>query len=426
MDKGRLTNKIFFTILIVFVYRIGTYIPIPLIDLGKLASFASVARSGIFGLLDTFSGGSISRAAIFGLGVMPYITSSIVIQLVTAGIPSIKQMRADGGPEFNKKMNFWTRLITLVIGFTQGIVFANGFISSDLYSGNVSLAVFKMSVASTMLVGTCILIWLGDLCSKFGISNGISLIIFSGIVAELPSDVSRVFDLAKSGNITTIELLMLFVIFFAAMYFVVFVERSNRLVYVQYPRQEQNFMMGRRSVPRDNFIPLKLNTASIMPPIFASAILVLPIILVNVSGSQSSSFARFISLNLAHGRPLFILLYVICIIFFSYFYNTTVFDTDDIAENLRRSNVFIPGCRPGASTSQLLRSIVLRLSLIGSIYLSILCVVPELFNGKYGSTFLLGGTSSLIIVGVIMDAMVNIQTSMLPAKYEKSIRKYDK
>ncbi|MBL0725434.1 MAG: preprotein translocase subunit SecY [Alphaproteobacteria bacterium] len=425
MQKNKLSRKILFTLFTVCVYRVGTYIPVPFIDLSKLADFASVAKSGIFGMLNTFSGGSISRAAIFGLGVMPYITSSIVAQLVISSFPSLKKLRSEGG-DGSKKIAFWTRALTLFVGFTQGMVFANSFVSAGLYSNVVSLSVFKLSVAFTMVVGTSILIWLGDICSKLGIVNGVSLIIFSGIIAEVPSDIAGVLDLARNGSITIIDLLFLFIIFATAMSFVVFVERSHRLIYVQYPRQEQSFAMSRRSLPKDNFIPLKLNTAGIIPPIFASAILLLPITIVTAFSSSGSSLSRFLATNLVHGKPFFILCDVIAIVFFSFFYNITIFDTDEIAENLRRGNVFIPGCRPGASTAQLLRSIVLRLSLIGSLYLSILCLVPELFSGKYGNTFLLGGTSSLIVVGVIMDAISNVQTSLLPAKYDRSNKRYDK
>jgi len=276
-----------------------------------------------------------------------------------------------------------------------------------------------------MMTSTMILIWLGEQCTLHGIGNGSSLIIFAGIVAESPRDLFSAFALSKSGNISVLMLIGLFAIFIATIVFVVLAERSNRLIYIQYPRQTHNFVGRKIDVPKQNFLPLKLNTAGVIPPIFASAVLLLPVTLVGVFGNDTN-VGRFILTNLTHGKVLFILLYVTMILFFTFFYNSVIFEADEISENLKRSGVFIPGCRPGAPTSTLLRNILMKLSAVGGGYLVIICLIPELLSPIFGYSFLLGGTGVLIVVNVIIDTVVNIQTTMLYGKYEKMASKYSK
>jgi preprotein translocase subunit SecY len=426
MKKGELTKRIMFAVMILVIYRFGTYVPLPSIDLAKMAEFAKVAKSGIFGMFNVFSGGSIARISIFGLGIMPYITSSIIMQLMAASVPALKQLKTDGGEAGQRKITLYTRYLTILVGIIQGFMFAGGFVSMGLYDGTGTIFMFKLTSAIIMLTSTMILIWLGELCTNKGIGNGTSLIIFAGIVAEAPRDLVNVFSLSKSGNISVLMLLLLFAVFAATIAFVVFFERANRLIYIQYPRQAQNFIGKKNQMPQENFLPLRVNTAGVVPPIFASALMLLPATFITVLGNSGSGFGDFVARHFTHGTVMYAITYVVLIVFFSFFYNSVIFDSDEIANNLKRSNVFIPGCRPGTATSELLRKIMMRLSVVGAAYLSVVCLVPEFLSPIYGYSFLLGGTGVLIVVNVIIDTVINIQTSMLSAKYEKALKKYDK
>ena len=425
MKHQALINKILFTVGILILYRFGTHIALPLINLSKLNEFAEMSKTGVFGMLNMFSGGSISRMSIFGLGVMPYITSSIVMQLVVASVPSLKQLKSEG-EDGQRKISFYTKLLTIVIGMLQGFMFASSFIGSGVNEDIIGAGEFKLLCAVIMTISTMSLIWLGDMCTTYGVGNGTSLIIFTGIVAEAPTDLAKAFGLSQSGNITIIMLFALIAVFVATIFLVVFFERSNRLIYIQYPRQMQNFVGKRPSIPKENYLPLKVNTAGVIPPIFASAILILPATIVNIIGLKMSTVGNFVMTNFTHGQPVFVLCYTLLIVFFSFFYNSVIFDTDDIADNLKKSNVFIPGCRPGTATSALIKQIMGRLSLIGAAYLSVVCIIPELLSPIYGYSLLLGGTGVLIVVNVIIDTTMNIQTSILSSKYEKAFKKYDR
>lgn len=421
MKKERtLKDKIFFTILVLVCYRIGSYIPVPVVDVNKLSAFMEMTSKGIFSVFNMFTGGSISRCSIFALGIMPYITASIIIQLIVATTPKLKEMKKEGGEAVYEKFNQYTKYLTLLIGFGQAMGISALLASVGISDANAMD--FKITCSFTMLCGTFILIWFGNRITKNGIGNGGSLIIFTGIVAEAPKDIGNLLTMAKNGAISPIMIFVIFSVFCALMFVVVLFEKSHRLVYIQYPQQVQQYMQ-RNKQQMQNFLPFKVNPAGVIPPIFASAVILLPGTLANAFRSSDNVIIQFILRNFMHGTPVYILLEVVLIVFFSFFYNNVVFDAKDVADNLRKNNIFIPGTRPGEQTIQLFRSIMNRLSLIGAIYLSVVCIIPELFAVKYGYSFMIGGTSLLIVVNVITDTIVAIQTAMLPQKYATAMRK---
>lgn len=415
-----LRKKILFTICVLLFYRFGSYVPVPVVDINKLTAFAEMTNKGIFGMFNIFSGGAIGRCSIFALGIMPYITASIIVQLIVATTPKLKAMKKEGGEAVYEKFNQYTKYLTILIGFGQAMG-----ISALLSSAGVSdvdTLKFKIICALTMLCGTFTLVWLGNRITANGIGNGGSLIIFTGIVAESPRDVVNLLTMAKNGAVGPIFIIVLLAIFCATMLLVVLVEKSNRLVYIQYPQQVQQYMQRNRQ-QMQNFLPLKVNPANVIPPIFASAVLLLPATIASIFKDSGSLVVQFILQNFNHGTPVFIIVDIVLITFFSFFYNNVVFDTKEVAENLRKSNIFVPGTRPGEATAQLFKDIMNRLSLIGAIYLSIVCTIPELMLPHYGYSFVISGTSLLIVVNVITDTIVAIQTAMLPQKYAKTMQR---
>ena len=421
MNKDRtLRQKILFTISVLIIYRLGSFIPVPVVDTNKLASFVEMANSGIFSMFNMFSGGAIGRCSVFALGIMPYITASIIVQLVVATTPSLKAMKKEGGEAVYEKFNQYTKYLTILIGFGQAMGISSLLVASGV--SDASALDFKIICSITMLCGTFILVWFGNMITAKGIGNGGSLVIFTGIVAESPREFGNLLTMAKNGSISPIIMFSIFAIFVATLIVVVLFEKSNRLVYIQCPQQIQQYMQ-RNHQQMQNFLPLKVNPAGVIPPIFASAVILLPSTLASIFKDSGSVIAQFILQNFNHGTPMYIALEVILITFFSFFYNNVVFDAKDVAENLRKSNIFIPGTRPGEATAQLFRKIMNRLSLIGAIYLSIVCTIPEIITNHYGSRLMIGGTSLLIVVNVITDTLVAIQTAMLPQKYAKQMRR---
>lgn len=421
MVKERtLKDKILFTLMILVVYRFGSFVPVPVVDVNKLAAFMEMTSKGIFGVFNMFTGGSIGRCSIFALGIMPYITASIIIQLIVATTPKLKEMKKEGGEAVYEKFNQYTKYLTILIGFGQAMG-----ISALLSASGVSDASafdFKITCAFTMLCGTFILIWFGNRITAKGIGNGGSLIIFTGIVAESPKDIGNLLTMAKNGSISAIMVFIIFAIFVATLLVVILFEKSNRLVYIQYPQQMQQYMQ-RNKQQMQNFLPLKVNPAGVIPPIFASAVILIPGTLAGAFKDSGNVVIQFILRNFTHGTPVYMGLEIALIVFFSFFYNNVVFDAKEVAENLRKSNIFIPGNRPGEQTAKLFRNIMNRLSLIGAVYLSIVCTIPEIIASKYGYSFMIGGTSLLIVVNVITDTIVAIQTAMLPQKYAKNMKK---
>lgn len=421
--SGLIKSKILFTIFVLIFYRIGSFVPIPCIDLSKISLFSEMTKNGIFTIFNTFSGGSIARASIFALGIMPYITSSIIIQLFIATNPELKKMKKEGGEKFSTIVSKYTKYLTVPIAILQSLG-----ISTILLSNNVNITnpyEFKLITSTTMLCGTFILIWLGDRISHSGIGNGTSLIIFTGIVGEAPKDLMNIINLSRSGKISIFELFMIFAIFVSIILLIVLIERSYKIINIQYPRQVQTMMQqNRQSLP--SFMPLKLNLAGVIPPIFASSILLMPSTIASIffNGSNTNKILITILSNFNHGTIVFIIIQAILIIFFSFFYNNVIFDPDEVSEQLKKSNVFIPGIRPGNATAAFFKQIISRLSLIGALYLVIICSAQEILSPIYGYSFLIGGTGLLIIVNVIVDTMSSIQTHLLPNRYEKSVRKY--
>ena len=421
MNKDNsLKKKILFTLFVLLVYRFGSYVPVPVVDINKLSSFAEMTNKGIFGMFNLFSGGAISRCSIFALGIMPYITSSIIVQLIVATTPKLKEMKKEGGEAVYEKFNQYTKYLTILIGFGQAI----GISALLSYSGvsDVDTFNFKIVCSLTMLCGTFILVWLGNRITASGIGNGGSLIIFTGIVAEAPRDIVNLLTMAKNGSVGPIFIFVVIAVFCATMLLVVLVEKSNRLVYIQYPQQIQQYMQ-RSHQQMQNFLPLKVNPANVIPPIFASAVLLLPATIAGALKDSGGAVVQFILHNFNHGTPVFIVIDILLIVFFSFFYNNVVFDVKEVAENLRRSNIFVPGTRPGEATAKLFRDIMNRLSLIGAIYLAVICTIPELMLPHYGYSFVISGTSLLIVVNVITDTIAAIQTAMLPQKYAKTMQR---
>ncbi len=424
-NLANLKKKIIFTLFIIIVYRIGSHIPLPTVDVTKLNEMAKIAKSGVFSMFNAFSGGAVSRASIFVLGIMPYITSSIIMQLLVASYPSLKRIKKEGGERGTQKISQYTKYLTVFIAFFQGYSLVTGLVSMDIISSSGNIMDAKLLSAFIITVSTLVIMWLGDQITAHGIGNGSSIIIFSGIVAEAPKDLSGVFTSIKTGSLTSLDALSLFIIFGLTCLLVTLCERTFRMIYIQYPRQNYDQFVNRKAGQVNNqFIPLKINTAGVIPPIFASAILLLPTTIISFFADSANQNAQWIVANFAHGKPLFIICDIVLIICFSYFYNSVLFEVDDLSNGLRKNGAFIPGVRPGDQTSAYIRKTLANLSIIGGFYLCIVCAIPELLSGKYGYSFLLGGTGLLIVFSVVNDIITQVQTHMMSGKYEKAMKKY--
>jgi len=415
-DKD-LKNRILFTIMMLCVYRLGTYIPLPGIDAQSLQTLMQSKQSGILGMLNIFSGGAIKRMAIFALGIMPYISSSIIIQLLTGVSEYFKNLK-NQGEIGRKKITQYTRYGTVLLATVQGYGISVGLESSS----NVVIdpgAFFRLTTVITLVAGTIFLMWLGEQITQRGIGNGISLIIFSGIVAEIPRALAATFELGRTGALSVPIILMIFILLLSTVAFIVFIERAIRKILINYPKRQ----MGTKIYGGESsHLPLKINTAGVIPAIFASALLLLPVTFSNFGMSDSGLFAGLSSL-FSQGRPLYMLLYASGIIFFSFFYTSIVFNPKETAENLRKQGGYVPGIRPGERTAYFIEEILTRLTTIGALYLTLVCLMPEFLISKYPIPFYLGGTSVLIVVVVAMDTVSQIQTRMMSQQYESLIKK---
>ncbi|MDC1302343.1 preprotein translocase subunit SecY [Pelagibacterales bacterium] len=413
-----LKNRIWFTLGILIVYRFGTYIPLPGIDIDQLALLVETNQSGILGMFDVFAGGAISRMAIFALGIMPYISSSIIIQLMTSVSPTLANLKKEGEPG-RKKITQYTRYGTVILAILQGYGISVGLESAGQIVTDPGLF-FRISTTITLVGGTVFLMWLGEQVTSRGIGNGISLIIFSGIVAEIPSALINTLTLGRQGTISTLTLLLLFAMVIAVVIFIIFMERAQRRLLVQYPkRQMGNKMMGGDT----SHLPLKLNTAGVIPAIFASSILLLPITIANFNLSTDQSWFSDIAALLGRGQPLYMVLYASAIIFFAFFYTSIVFNPTETADNLKRNGGFIPGIRPGEKTAEYIDFVLSRITTIGALYLAFVCILPEILIAQYSLPFYLGGTSLLIVVVVGMDTVGQIQSHLFAYQYEGLIKK---
>jgi len=412
-----LRNRILFTIMILCIYRLGTYIPMPGIDSQSLQTLMQSNQKGLLGMFNVFSGGAISRMAIFALGIMPYISSSIIVQLLTGVSDYFKNLKAQGEIG-RKKITQYTRYGTVLLATIQGYGVAVGLENS----GNVVIEpgmFFKITTVITLVAGTIFLMWLGEQITQRGIGNGISLIIFSGIVAEIPRALASTFELGRTGALSATTIISIFILIIITVAFIVFIERAFRKILVNYPKRQ----MGTKIYGGESsHLPLKINTAGVIPAIFASALLLLPITFSNFTTSDSEFFIDISSL-FSQGKPLYMLLYASGIIFFSFFYTSIVFNPKETAENLRKHGGYIPGIRPGERTAYYIEEILTRLTTMGAMYLTLVCLMPEFLISKYPIPFYLGGTSVLIVVVVAMDTVSQIQTRLMSQQYESLIRK---
>ena len=415
-----LKKRLWFTVGALIIYRLGTYLPLPGIDPGALADIFSQQSSGILGMFDMFSGGALSRMTIFALNIMPYITASIIMQLMTAIVPSLEALKKDG--EAGRKMiNQYTRYLTVLLATVQGYGIAVGLESASGVVDDPGLF-FRVTTVVTLVGGTLFLMWLGEQITSRGVGNGISLIIFAGIVANLPTALAGTLELGRTGALSSLLIVLLFVMAAAVIAFIVFIERSVRKILVQYPkRQHGNKVFG----GDQSFLPLKINVPGVIPPIFASSLLLMPVSIINLTGGQAGGSDWLVALNamLGRGQPLYLLIYVSMIVFFAFFYTAIVFNPEDTAENLRKYGGYIPGIRPGKSTADYLDFVLTRLTVLGAAYLSAICILPELLISKYAVPFYFGGTSLLIVVTVTLDTVGQIQSHLLAHQYEGLVKK---
>ena len=412
-----LRNRILFTIFILSIYRLGTYIPLPGIDPESLKNLMESNQRGLLGMFNIFTGGAVQRMAIFALGIMPYISSSIIIQLLTGVSETFKNLK-NQGEIGRKKITQYTRYGTVLLATIQGYGVSVGLENS----GTVvieSAAFFKLTTVITLVAGTIFLMWLGEQITQRGIGNGISLIIFSGIVAEIPRALATTFELGRTGALSASTIIFIFILIIMTVAFIVFIERSIRKILINYPKRQ----MGTKIYGGESsHLPLKINTAGVIPAIFASALLLLPITFSNFGFSDSETFIDFSSL-FAQGKPMYMLLYASGIIFFSFFYTSIVFNPKETAENLRKHGGYIPGIRPGERTAYFIEDILTKLTTIGSLYLTLVCLMPEFLISKYPIPFYLGGTSILIVVVVAIDTVSQVQTRLMSQQYESLIKK---
>jgi preprotein translocase subunit SecY len=418
-----LKKRLWFTLGALIVYRIGTYIPIPGIDPIVMQDIFEQNAGGILGMFDVFAGGALGRMTIFALNVMPYISASIIMQLMTTISPTLEQWKKEG-EQGRKKINQYTRYGTVILAALQGYGIAVGL---EGLQGSTGSAVndpgmfFRFTTLVTLTGGTIFLMWLGEQITARGVGNGISLIIFSGIVAELPSALVSTLELGRTGALSMSLIIFLLVMVGLVIAFIVFMERAQRRLLVQYPKRQVG---GKRMTGGENtHLPLKLNTAGVIPPIFASSLLLMPITVAQLSAGQGPEWMTTITALLGRGQPLYLLLYIGGIVFFCFFYTAIVFNPEDTADNLKKYGGFIPGIRPGKRTAEYIDYVLTRLTVAGAGYLAIVCLLPELLISQFAVPFYFGGTSLLICVSVTMDTVAQIQSHLLAHQYEGLIKK---
>jgi len=412
-----LRNRILFTVLMLCIYRLGTYIPLPGIDSLALQNLMQTNQKGLLGMFNVVSGGAVKRMAIFALGIMPYISSSIIVQLLTGVSEYFKNLK-NQGEIGRKKITQYTRYGTVFLAALQGYGVSVGIESSPGVVINPG-AFFKITTVISLVAGTIFLMWLGEQITQRGIGNGISLIIFSGIVAEIPRALAATFELGRTGALSAPTILIIFILLISTVAFIVFIERAIRKILINYPKRQ----MGTKIYGGESsHLPLRLNTAGVIPAIFASALLLLPVTFSNFTFSDSELFLNLSSL-FSQGQPLYMILYASGIIFFCFFYTSIVFNPKETAENLRKQGGYIPGIRPGERTAFYIEEILTRLTTMGAMYLTLVCLMPEFLISKYPIPFYLGGTSVLIVVVVAMDTVSQIQTRLMSQQYESLIKK---
>ncbi len=421
--SSELWVRLRFLIIGIIVFRIGTHIPVPGVDPATLAQFFEQQRGTILDMVNMFSGGALSRLSIFALGIMPYISASIIMQLLTVVVPTLEQLKKEG-ESGKRKITQYTRYFTLVLATFQsiGVMIALDGQGVDLgHQAGVRNGGFIFTGAVTLITGTMFLMWLGEQITERGIGNGISMIIFAGIVAGLPAAIGGTLEMARSGELSAGMVLALLVGVLLVTYFVVFVERGQRRITINYAKQQRG---NKLYAAQSSHLPLKLNMAGVIPPIFASSIILFPATLGQWFGrAEGMDWLRVLSTSLSPGQPLYIMFYATAIIFFCFFYTALVFNSKDTADNLKRSGAFIPGIRPGASTANYVDGVLTRLTAVGALYITAVCLLPEFLILKWNVPFYFGGTSLLIIVIVIMDFISQVQAQLMSQQYEGLMKK---
>ncbi|EJW12240.1 Preprotein translocase secY subunit [Rhodovulum sp. PH10] len=413
-----LKKRIWFTLGALLVYRLGTYIPLPGIDPGQWEQIFRTQAGGILGMFNMFAGGGIHRMAIFALNIMPYISASIIIQLMTTVSPQLEALKKEG--EAGRKIiNQYTRYLTVILAGFQAYGISVGLQGAGSVVADPG-PTFIISTVITLTGGTMFLMWLGEQITARGIGNGISLIILAGIVAELPSAIAGMLELGRQGALSTGLILGIIVMAIAVIAFIVFMERAQRRLLIQYPKRQ----VGNRMFEgQTSHLPLKLNTSGVIPPIFASSLLLLPTTVANLNAGQGPEWLSTITTQLGHGRPLFLVFYIGMIVFFAFFYTAIVFNPTETADNLKKHGGFIPGIRPGERTAEYIDYVLTRITVIGAAYLAIVCLIPEILISYAAVPFYFGGTSLLIVVSVTMDTVAQVQGYLLAHQYEGLIKK---
>ena len=413
-----LRQRILFTIGLLIVYRLGTYIPVPGIDGVALREFMDQAASGLGGVLSMFTGGALARMGIFALGIMPYISASIIVQLLAAMMPQLQQLKKEG-EQGRKKINQYTRYGTVALATFQAWGLAVSLEAGELVTDPGLF--FRLSCVITLVGGTMFLMWLGEQITARGVGNGISLIIFVGIVAEIPAALAQFFSQGRSGALSPAVIVGVLVMVVAVIGFVVFMERSLRKIHIQYPRRQVGMKVYDGGA---SHLPLKVNPAGVIPAIFASSLLLLPTTVSTFSGSQTGPVMSVVLAYFGPGQPLYLAFFTAMIVFFTFFYTFNVsFKTDDVADNLKNQNGFIPGIRPGRRTAEYLDYVVTRILVLGSAYLAAVCLLPEILRSELAIPFYFGGTSVLIVVSVTMDTIQQVQSHLLAHQYEGLIER---
>ena len=413
-----LRQRLWYVLLAIIVYRIGSHIPVPGINPDRLAALFEQNQGGILDMFNMFSGGALERMSIFALGIMPYISASIITQLLVATTPSLQQLRKEGEAG-RRKISQYTRWGTLLLALIQGFAMSSGLASQGL--SYTSTFVFHFVAVSTLATGAMFMMWLGEQVTERGVGNGISILIFAGIVAGFPGALGQSFEQARQGEISILALLLIGAIGVLVIAGVVFVERGQRRITINYARRQQR---GGAPQQQSNFIPLKVNMAGVIPAIFASSLLLFPASLGQWFGaSPNMEWLQEIALQIAPGQPLNIILFSAGIIFFCFWYTAIMFNPKEVADNLKRSGAFIPGYRPGDQTARYIDTILTRLTLFGSIYMTLVCLMPQFLVVQFNISFQLGGTALLIVVVVVMDFMSQVQTHLLSHQYESLMKK---
>lgn len=412
-----LKQRLLFLVVAILVYRFGAHIPVPGLDPERLSNFFNQHQNTIFGLFNMFSGGALSRVTVFAIGIMPYISASIMMQLFSTVMPSLEQLKKEGEIG-RRKISQYTRYLTLCLSIVQSFGISRWLVGQHIaISGDVS---FYLIAVTTLVTGTMTLMWLGEQITEKGIGNGISMLIFSGIVSNIPSSVASVLQQVREGQLQFLSLVFIFTTIMVVTGFVVFMERAQRRIRVNYAQRTH----GRKVyAAQSSHLPLKINMSGVIPPIFASSLIMLPATLAQFFSNSPNSLIAKIAFAISPGQPLYLLLYTACIIFFAFFYTALVFNPKETADNLKKSGAFIPGIRPGEQTARFIDNVLTRLTVVGSIYLVLVCLLPQIMTSTWHVPFYFGGTSLLIIVVVIMDFVAQVQAHMMSFQYESLMKK---